>query len=64
MEVNFDSKVRAACSEAGISLNELERRCDFKKGKLFMVLTGNNPTLKTIGKVAEGLQLTVSELLK
>lgn len=62
--VDFNSKVRAAATVQGISLKEIERRCEMKPGALFAMLKGNNPTLATVGKVAAALNLEPWELIK
>lgn len=64
MVVDFNVKVRAAAAVQGVSLKEIERRCEMKPGALFAMLKANNPTLSTVGKVATALNLEPWELLK
>jgi transcriptional regulator with XRE-family HTH domain len=62
---HFGEAVRAAREDLGISQEELAGRCGLHRTYLAGVERGiRNPSLKSIGKVAQGLHLTLSALFR
>ncbi|MEI6594177.1 MAG: helix-turn-helix transcriptional regulator [Bacteroidota bacterium] len=56
------SKLR---KERNITQIELSHRCDFDRSNLRRIESGRtNPTSLTLKRIAEGLEITVDELLK
>lgn len=61
----FGDAVRAAREELGISQEELAGRCGLHRTYLAGVERGTrNPSLKSIGKIADGLVQPVSTLFR
>ncbi|MBQ8508806.1 MAG: helix-turn-helix transcriptional regulator [Clostridia bacterium] len=53
------------CQQRGISTNKLASMCGIWQSTVESILKGrsNNPKLKTLHKIANGLSMTVSEFL-
>lgn len=63
MAVNLSKRVRILAEREAISLSEVERRAEWKRGTLHMVLKANNPRLNTLVTLAAALNVTVEELI-
>jgi len=62
--VSFGAQVRALRRARGFSLDQLARRGGLFKGSLSAIENGLcNPTLKTLGKVAQALGVGLGELV-
>ena len=61
----FGEAVRAMRADRGVSQEELAARCGLHRTYLAGVERGTrNPSLKSIGKIAEGLNLPASRLFR
>jgi transcriptional regulator with XRE-family HTH domain len=58
-------RIRSLCQERGITINKLATLSGITQSTVDGIVKGKNknPTLKTLHKIAVGLQMTVSELL-
>lgn len=58
-------RLRALCSERGITVNKLATQSGITQSTVENLMSGKtkNPKLKTLHKLASGLDMTVSELL-
>lgn len=63
--MNFDAqKARLMVARQELSLDQLSKRADMPLITLSQVLRGKRkPTLKTLGKIARGLGVDVTEIL-
>lgn len=62
-KVNVAARVRYHAEKQAISLSEVERRAEMRKGTLSMMLKTNNPTVRTLAKLAAALNVTVGDLV-
>jgi len=61
----FGKHLKKMRSQHGISSAELARRCFIEKSHVSMMESGDsNPTLFTLHKIADALELTIEELFK
>ena len=58
-------RIRQICKDRGITLNGLASLSGLRQSTLDNIAKGNtkNPTLRTLHRIAVGLNMTVSELL-
>lgn len=58
-------RIEQLCKERGITINRLATQSGITQSTLDNIMRGNtkNPKLKTLHKLAVGLDMTVSELL-
>lgn len=58
-------RIQQLCTERGITINRLATQSGITQSTLDNIMRGNtkNPKLKTLHKLAVGLDMTVSELL-
>ena len=58
-------RISQICQERGITLNKLASLSGLRQSTLDNIAKGNskNPTLRTLHRIAVGLNMTVSELL-
>lgn len=58
-------RLAGLCNESGITVNKLSTLAGIKQSTIQNIMSGNtkNPKLKTLHKLATGLEMTVSELL-
>lgn len=58
-------RIEQLCKERGITINRLATQSGITQSTLDNIMRGNtkNPKLKTLHKLAVGLDITVSELL-
>lgn len=58
-------RLKKLCEQKGISINKLATLSGMTQSTLDNIMKGNtkNPKLKTLHKLAMGLEMTVSELL-
>lgn len=59
------TRIRQLCKERGITINRLATQSGITQSTLDNIMRGNtkNPKLKTLHRLAVGLDMTVSELL-
>ncbi|OJV76772.1 MAG: transcriptional regulator [Bacteroidia bacterium 44-10] len=56
-------RVKDICKKKGVSIGELADTMGIKRESLSRAINGN-PTLDTLGKIAEALDVTVSDLFE
>ena len=58
-------RLQAICAEKGITINRLATLSGIRQSTLENIVGGhtNNPSLKTLHRIATGLNMTVSQLL-
>lgn len=58
-------RIRQICNDKNITLNKLADLSGLRQSTLENIVKGNtkNPTLRTLHRIAVGLNMTVSELL-
>lgn len=57
-------KLKALCEKRGLSIAALERKSDLANGTIRAWLSGSEPTLENVLKVARALQVPLEMLLK
>jgi transcriptional regulator with XRE-family HTH domain len=61
----FSDNIRALAKKRGLSINHLADFAGISRGYLSTILRGQkSPTLRTVEKIAEALEVEVGELLK
>jgi transcriptional regulator with XRE-family HTH domain len=59
------NNIRKIRLRKNITQVELAEKCDFEKSNMRRIEAGNtNPTIKTLFKIANGLDVAISDLLK
>ena len=58
-------RIKALCKKRGISYNQLATMCGLKQSTLDNIVRGltKNPRIKTLRRIALGLNMTISEFL-
>ena len=58
-------RICTLCKEKDISINRLASVSNIRQSTLQNIVAGNtkNPTLKTLNKIAKGLDMTIAEFL-
>lgn len=59
----FGKRIRSLRKENGLSQSELGAKSDMEKSAIQRIERGYNPTLKTLRKLADGLSMSLSEML-
>ena len=56
-------RIKEICKQKGVNIAELGRLIDVSKSGVHSMLTTGNPTLETLEKVANALDVPVSDLI-
>ena len=56
-------KIKEICEEKGISVTELGRMIGLSKSSIHTIINNNNPTIETLEKIADALEVEVTDLL-
>ena len=64
-EMIVADRILYICKEKEISINKLAVKSGIRQSTVQNIVSGNtkNPTLKTLDKIAKGLDMTIAELL-
>lgn len=63
MEVNYTANIKRIAKEKGIQLKDLATTLNITKETLSRLINNENPTLNTIKKMADALNVEPSEIL-
>ena len=56
-------KIKEICEKKGISVTELGRIIGLSKSSIHTIINNNNPTIETLEKIADALEVEVTDLL-
>lgn len=63
LQINVGKQIQKIRESKGISQQDLAAKCNFEKSNMSRLEAGRvNPTLSTLGKVANALDVTLAEL--
>jgi len=63
LQINVGKQIQKLRESKGISQQDLAAKCNFEKSNMSRLEAGRvNPTLSTLGKVANALDVTLAEL--
>ena len=63
LQINVGKHIQKLRELKGISQQDLAAKCNFEKSNMSRLESGRvNPTLSTLGKVADALDVTLAEL--
>jgi transcriptional regulator with XRE-family HTH domain len=63
LQINVGKQIQKLRESKGISQQDLAAKCNFEKSNMSRLEAGRvNPTLLTLGKVANALEVTLAEL--
>ncbi|MDG5490600.1 helix-turn-helix domain-containing protein [Psychroserpens sp. SPM9] len=58
----FGKRIRSLRKDRGLSQSELGAKADMEKSAIQRIERGYNPTLKTLRKIAQGLEIKISDM--
>jgi transcriptional regulator with XRE-family HTH domain len=63
LQINVGKQIQKLRESKGISQQDLAAKCNFEKSNMSRLEAGRvNPTLSTLGKVANALEVTLAEI--